>query len=168
MDINKRKTLQTLGVSSAGTAAFIAAPTAFAAMQSSPDVDRIGKLPHSSGVSIKHYDNFEGHTVLFRNETDTAITLKQFPEGTVNTPTGSFNLNSAIQEQGFTIPANATHAVSITSQGKVHRYANWTSLAQANTAERKGEVVQKVRVVGQYAGTHGRMSNVYVANMHVA
>lgn len=167
MDINKRKTLQTLGVAGAGTAALIGAPSALAVMQSAQAVDSNGTLKHSSGVSIKHYDNFEGHTVLFQNETDRAITLRRFPAGIVNTPKGSFDLNSAIQEQGFTIPANATQAVSITSTGKAHRYAQWTSLGQAIPVAQTGGRMQKVRVVGQYAGNHGSMSNMYLANLHV-
>ena len=148
IDQNKRKTLKTIGVTSAGFATAITAPAVFAAVKSA-NSNQQGVNAAESGLSITHYDNFEGHTVLLRNSTDSAIQINEFSPGYVKTPTGGFDLNVLLNTGNFTVPAHSTQAVSITRNNLVKRNAFWKHINQ-NAVKGSVEKMQSVKVVGQY------------------
>jgi len=149
IDLNKRNALKAIGVTGASAMTGLTAPMVFAGRQSGIDGELQKNSPFS-GITITHYDNFQGHTVLLRNSTDRAVTLRNFSPGAVTTPAGEFNLNVLIDSGELTVPANSTQAVSITREGKAARYALWKHIENAEV-ESPGEAgSQYVSVVGQY------------------
>ena len=149
IDQNKRKTLKTIGVTSAGFATAITTPAVFAAVKSANSSVKGVNTATESGLTITHYDNFEGHTVLLRNSTDSAIQINEFSPGYVKTPTGGFDLNVLVKIGNFTVPAHSTQAVSITRNNLVKRNAFWKHINQS-AVKASVEEVQSVKVIGQY------------------
>ncbi len=168
IDRKKRNSLRTLGAAGVGTAAAASAPGVMAAVSGVLRSEvHPGEAPFS-GITVKHYTNFEGHTLLFQNETGSAITLQRFYEGEVKTPTGNFDLNAVFRDRELIIPANATQAVSISRDGTVNRYALWTSSSQPASTMPLIDRTQEVNVVGQYQQHRFDDSQIYMANIHLA
>ena len=159
IDQNKRKTIKALGVAGIATTTAAAMPNAFAAVQKLGDKKNgVEQMPFS-GITVKHYDNFQGHTVLLRNETDRPVTLYEVSPGYITTPSGEFNLNALLESGDLTIPANATQAVSISHDGNVSKYASWVHFDRGNVVAQTGINTQSVNVVGQYDSLHGSVKN---------
>ncbi|MBX2868865.1 MAG: hypothetical protein KTR18_09330 [Acidiferrobacterales bacterium] len=167
IDKNKRKSLRALGVAGVGTAAALSTPGVLAGAKNIFDSGADASNAPFSGMTVKHYSNFEGHTLLFQNETSSPIALQGFQDAEVNTPTGRFNLNAVMKDQAFVVPANATQAVSLGSDGTVHRYALWTSTSEPESTMALIDRTQKVKVIGQYRELRTPDSQIYLANVQL-
>lgn len=149
VDQAKRKTLKTVAYSGLGAAA-LSAGSAMAAPVSALLTNVSPTDVPSAGLSITHYDNFHGHTVLLRNTTDRALSLQNIYPGRVKTPSGDLDLQKLVARGELTIPANTTQAISISDQGDVHRYARWTHINGDVTAYDPSKASQFVNVNGRY------------------
>ena len=124
-----------------------------------------GEVP-DSGLSITHYDNFNGHTVLIRNKTDQALSLQNIYPSKIQTPTGVLDLQRAVAQGNLNIPANTTQAISISDQGVVHQYSRWTHLDKPIAASGSQNNSQFVNVNGQYgAGLPTISSGLHIASI---
>jgi len=149
VDQAKRKTLKAVSYAGLGAAALSAGgPMAAhaATVMTSSDAASI----QSAGLSITHYDNFNGHTVLIRNTTDTALSLQNIYPSRVKTPTGDLDLQKLFARGELTIPGNSTQAISIADHGDTHCYARWTHLNAELSSFDSSNAAQFVNVNGRY------------------
>ncbi len=169
VDRNKRKTLRAIGVTSIGATAALSAPGVFAAAHHTLGKSNSESREPLSGITVTHYDNFYGHTVLLKNETKRAVTLGQFASSHVATPAGGFDLNRLFASGELIIPANSTQAFSITHKGKAERHALWTNTNRSSEFAKLGSGTHSASVIGQRGSmSRVRASRTYVATMNIA
>lgn len=139
IDQNKRKSLKAIGVTGIGVVAGGGFSLA-AACRNDP----------VATVSITHYENVYGHTLLIRNHTATPIALEGFGPGAVPTPLGELDLNSVTRDGPLKIKANGTQAVHLSLDGSVHQYASWTHLESPAAGNQPLSGFQSVSYTGRF------------------
>ncbi len=155
IDQNKRKSLKAIGVAGIGASAAGKYSLAVACM----------KDPVAS-VSITHYENVYGHTLLIRNNTDKPIALEGFGPDAVPTPLGDLDLNAVTRDGPLSIKANGTQAVHLSLDGSVHRYANWTHLQRPAFTGRPVSGFQSVSYTGRFGDDQASIRTAtYSANL---
>jgi len=118
----------------------------------------------SSGVTLTHYSNFQGRTVLLRNTTDRRLSLYKLSPQKIVTPDGDIDLEAMLESGALSIPANTTQALSISDTGKVERHASWTHLGAGIPVESVNTDIQSVTVTGKYDG----MREISATSVHLA
>ena len=165
VDQAKRKTLKTVMYSGVGAAA-VSSSSAIAAPVKALLGGKQASVTSETGLSITHYDNFNGHTVLIRNTTDRALSLQNIYPSRVNTPTGKLDLQKIVAQGNLSIPANTTQAVSVSDQGVVHQYARWTHINGKVNAFTSDSGTQFISVNGRYgAGLPAITPRVHIASV---
>ena len=149
VDQAKRKTLKAVMYSGVGAAA-ISTSGAIAAPAKALLAEKPSTTTTNAGLSITHYDNFNGHTVLIRNTSDRRLSLQNIYPSKVSTPTGKLDLQKIVAQGDLSIPANTTQAVSVSDQGVVHQYARWTHIDGEISAFAPHTGSQFVSVNGRY------------------
>ncbi len=147
IDRAKRKTLKNFAISGMGVTASTYIPLAFSG--DTPANLAVDSMP-DSGLSLTHYANFNGHTLLIRNSSERAIALRNVYPNVVATPAGEVDLRDLLREGELSIDANTTQAVSITKDRVVTKYARWQHVRTDGLVNAPFDRYQSIKVTGRY------------------
>ena len=146
MNLQKRKSLKYIATAAVGTVGALMSPLALS-MNSRPQ-NKVRNL--KSGLSINHYQNQSGHTLLLKNETNADLVITKFNSPIVRTPFEDIDLRRILDQGNLRIPANTTQAINLHESGGVDRYASWKHITDPELSIAKVSSGGEVSVTGHY------------------